>query len=60
VLRSDNVSLAHKKSKQNLNVVNGFVGSLSTSISHGSRFTGSQTVGIDFTNVNHDLRQEII
>lgn len=58
MLRSDNISLAHKKSKQNLNVVNGLVGSLSASISHGSHFTGSPTVGIDFTNVNHDLRQQ--
>lgn len=58
MLRSDNVSLAHKKSKQNLNVVNGLLGSLLPSISHGSHFTGSQTVGIDFTNVNHDLRQQ--
>lgn len=59
VLGSDNVSLAHtKKSKQNFTVVNGLVGSLSASISHGSHFSGSQTVGIDFTNVNHDLRQQ--
>lgn len=58
VLRGDKCFLGtQKKSEQNLDVVNGLIGSLLTSISHGSRFTGSLTVGIGFSNVNHDLRQ---
>lgn len=62
VLRSDNVSLVRTRAKQTnkktLNVVSRLVGSLSANVSHGSLFTGSQTVGIDFTNVNHDFRKQ--
>lgn len=62
VLRSDNVSLVHTCTKQTnkktLYVVNRLVGSLSASVSCGSLLTGSQTVGIDFTNVNHDFRKQ--